>query len=312
MLPKLSELLENRITLVLGAGASMDYGFPSWLELKNGLIEELNKNHGSLKNQAAIDWWKETLNSMSPDQTIDIIATNAPEDYFDTFRILLSLLICRYEEQDKNDKKTGWIEKFAEKYFQLIESAYPDTEKILKLLTNLNIVTLNYDRVFNIRFYGAIEVNLKSILQKPREFQKVFEQTLSSKAKILHPHGCVGCSGSNEFAIPHAYTYLNPNQLPGVDYGNVGDLRRNINNGQISPILPVDDLKDGKNWTYNEVNIVLKDSRYAICIGLSENGITNSALQLESLEKVYYSGSEKIYDNFVPLNLRAMPIVNHL
>jgi len=204
------------------------------------------------------------------------------------------------------------IEIFAERFFELLEAANSDSEKIKNLLQNLKIVTLNYDRAFDYRFYGIVQKRLQSILTKPREFQKHYEPIFEKACIVYHPHGSLGGSGSKEFSIPHSYTYLNRNSLPGIDYGNSGDLRRSIDQGIMPPILPVDDLLEADNGTYNEVNNFLNNSRYAICIGLSENGIKNSALDFSKIDKVYYSGNTKVEDNFEPLNLRASEIIEML
>ncbi|GAB2191639.1 hypothetical protein MAH1_32470 [Sessilibacter sp. MAH1] len=39
-IPKLEELFENKTVLILGAGASKDYGFPLWAKLEEELLEE--------------------------------------------------------------------------------------------------------------------------------------------------------------------------------------------------------------------------------------------------------------------------------
>lgn len=38
--PSLEKLLQDELVLVLGAGASVDYGFPTWKDLRRSLIEK--------------------------------------------------------------------------------------------------------------------------------------------------------------------------------------------------------------------------------------------------------------------------------
>lgn len=311
MIPKLEELLKENTTLILWAWASKDYWFPLWEELKPLLLDKLIHFKSSwLSNDKWIDWWIDAINGMSELDTIDSIATKAPEDFFDQFRILVSIIICEFENNDFVANKDWWIEIFAEKYLNLLSTTYPDNGWIKLIAKKLNIVTLNYDRCFDKRFTWCINNWFQKILKKQREFQKVYWSNFPwNNNTIYHPHGTI-------WLVPwlngNAHTYMNSNNNFGFDYGNIDQLKNSINRWKISFILPVDDLIDAVNPTYDMVNRILQSSKNVICIGVSEAWIKSSLLSLENVEQVYYSWSEKIATNFVPLSMRANEIVKLL
>lgn len=73
-LPKLNELLKHEFMLVLGAGASKDYNFPLWDDLKKDLKTELEKESDSDKSfdQKMKKKWALAIKD-SPNKTIDAI-----------------------------------------------------------------------------------------------------------------------------------------------------------------------------------------------------------------------------------------------
>ena len=71
-LPKLSELLREKTVLVLGAGASMDYGFPNWEKLKEGMLFEFE--HWGARRKNIAEFWKDYIES-NTGKTLDRMAT---------------------------------------------------------------------------------------------------------------------------------------------------------------------------------------------------------------------------------------------
>jgi len=312
MIPKLDELLSVKTTILLGAGASFDYGFPLWIKLKEDLLEALNnhKDYG-IDNDSGVDWWVEALNKMSDSDTVDKIATNAPAEHFDLFRNILGIVICKYEAEDSTKQTTGWIENFAAKFCELLKSKYPDTDSIQQIISNIDIITLNYDRVFNIRFNNQVVTCFKKSLTKPREFEKKFKSIFSRLPTIYHPHGCLG--SSDEGGNPSYATYLKPNNSSTrINYGDLDKVQHYIKSNRPPYLLPVDDLADADNQTYIEANKILENSKNVICIGISPAGIEGSQLDLSKVDVVYYSGKEKLRDNFIPLGKYASDIINEI
>ena len=84
MIPNLKELLNERTVLLLGAGASFDYKFPLWNQVKEDLLHKLGDlESNGIKVSDSVNWWIEKLSNMTDDQTVDKLATEAPEEYYD-------------------------------------------------------------------------------------------------------------------------------------------------------------------------------------------------------------------------------------
>lgn len=311
----LFDLLQERTVLLLGAGASMDYGFPSWNHLKNDLLQIFSdESWPEISGHEGAAWWRDAILTMKDDETIDAVATNAPGEYFDLFRIATAVVITRYEERDKSNSNPGWIEMLAEKYLVVLRNAYPNDVLTKKLGSNLSVITLNYDRLFDIRFYPKLKNGFCEMLAKPREFQKKYAGTggiFSDLSRVLHVHGAVGSTPGDGSNAEH-HTYLNPSIGLQVPYGGTQRLQTMVRKGAVPFIAPVDDLVDAKNPTYDKANNLLRKARYCICIGLSPLGLTESHLDLLNVEKVFYSGREEVFPNFEAVNLRAGPFIDRL
>lgn len=108
MLPLLGELLKDKTVFVLGAGASKDYGFPMWDDLKPSLIEcfkakEFRDEWCSKieKAEDGCEWWLEQLTNMPTHRvTIDRIAHRGPDPSYDLFRIATARVLCECESKD--------------------------------------------------------------------------------------------------------------------------------------------------------------------------------------------------------------------
>ena len=107
MLPNLAEIVNQPTVLLLGAGASMDYGFPSWNQLKADLIRVFSDDqYPELSEDDGAKWWIDQLTTMSDSETVDNIENKAPGNCYDLFRIATALVICEYEANgDRNSSK---------------------------------------------------------------------------------------------------------------------------------------------------------------------------------------------------------------
>ena len=128
---------------------------------------------------------------------------------------------------------------------------------------------------------------------------------------IIHPHGVIGsCENCRTMSYG---TYQNPSKGYHIRYGDLTKLIKNVNKGDIPFIFPVDDLIGANNnGAYKEANQILSTAKNVLCIGLSEVGIKSSDLDLSKCEVIYYSGKEKVFDNFEPLNMYANEFVGEL
>ncbi|MDA3927079.1 MAG: hypothetical protein PF904_20580 [Kiritimatiellae bacterium] len=149
------KFFKERTVLVLGAGASKDYGFPLGAELKR----KIRENTSSLINNRALEGAGyepteilEFSNAFhySEHSTIDQFL-----DHKTSLRKLGSYLIAGALsplEQDKNLlKKGGWYKDLYQ--FLCFSEAEP-------IVSNLSVVTLNYDRSFEHYMTKTIDFNV--------------------------------------------------------------------------------------------------------------------------------------------------------
>ncbi len=179
------ELLIEPTALIIGAGASSDYGFPSWEKLKECLKDRFEQDAfrelcaGALappdEIEKACDWWIEQLLA-DPDLTVDNIAHRGPDPTYDLFRAATSLILVELERID--DKSEGWTERFASKLLETLTAKLSDSDAFRNAIGNLRVISLNYDRVFDVRFSKSFVDQLRSRIevdQKKRIWKK-YEQ----------------------------------------------------------------------------------------------------------------------------------------
>ena len=170
----MAKTLEKQIiTLILGAGASAPYSFPVGSVLRNRIIESflpegraktdlhlfVEKSFPE-KNEEFFIQFAKTLN-LSADPSIDSFLSTYAEEYGDLCKACISYLLMRCELDHKvfplpSDTRTtnlDWIASFVGKFFT-------NTDKF-KAAKRLNIVTYNYDRLFEHVLYHRLKAKLK-------------------------------------------------------------------------------------------------------------------------------------------------------
>ena len=236
-------------------------------------------------------------------ETIDRIAFDAPADYFDVFRIVMAMTLSRFEKQDSISGKSAWAEDLAVKFVTIAKKNVNAANRLFK---QLRFITLNYDRSFNWHFFPKLYSEFQAML-KPREFEKKFNDDFSRFiGKIYHVHGALGAL-DQQFGTINAHTYMNPGTNMQVAYGENPIMERHL-----PFIAPVDDLRDARNMTYDNAKDLIANAENCVCLGLSPDGITNCEIQFQSFDVVYYSGREKVYDNFEPVGKRASALIAEL
>lgn len=310
-IPKINQLFKNPTVLILGAGASRDYGFPLWSNLKENLLQIFSdQDVPEISNHESSQWWTDKLMNMSASETVDSIAPEAPDEYYDRFRLAIALIVLKYEALDKGNR--GWVEYYAEKYAQMLLSLN-EKDKINQAVQNTTVITLNYDRSFNVRFGRIVVEKFKEGLggfgrNYSKFYQEIFEAYLYM---VLHPHGCIGSTGDKHVNINDS-TYQGSGAHLKINYGDYkAVLKLFREQGFVPNVTSIDDIRGANNGCYDVVNRKMH-AKNALCIGLSSIGVKNSLLKFDAVENVYYSGEECVFDNFIPLNLRADQIVESL
>jgi len=150
-------MIKDKTVFILGAGASVVYGFPTGEELKNEILrlnidvcynaanEPLGPNHSPL--------WKYIFDKCGKDIIFDFMSSfkKSGKTSVDAFiehrrefltigKILISLKLINYENEDSlfnTDSKDNWYEYIYGK----LNSKYDDFDK-----NNVSFITFNYDR----------------------------------------------------------------------------------------------------------------------------------------------------------------------
>src|SRR4051812_22223583 len=125
--PKLSDerkMITKRIVLILGAGASIPFGFPSGLDLKKSIVERLDPNDGryTLRTQIQdagfppedIEGFRSALR-FSGKRSVDAFLEHRP-DYLEVGKAAIAgVLLPREDRSVLFDTKPNWYEHFFNK-----------------------------------------------------------------------------------------------------------------------------------------------------------------------------------------------------
>ncbi len=187
---------ESSNLLILGAGASMDYGFPSGVGLKKQAIELIDNSQTAEYKLLAeagekmgfdhtdLSIFNQKLKKAKLDNSIDafIEANHGDKDIEKLTNIakcIIALLIIACENPKKLDKtQTSW-------YYELFKKMYTGRNSYGRFFDNkINFITFNYDR--------SLEQFLLSTVVNQFRPQSDCAEDLSKNFQIIHVHGSLG------------------------------------------------------------------------------------------------------------------------
>lgn len=299
MFKNFRDLLSEPTVIILGAGASRDYDFPLWGDLKDLLLEKCREN--PFPDQIRTSDLREistALNKMKPDETVDQIATEFGSQTYTAFRLIMGLTLIESEAKDLSSNKRGWLESFVVGLSGvLIEVQENDYPLAKTLMSNLRFISLNYDRVFQQRFCQPLfEVlstkftpgNGRKLLDaKPRGMPQVSQIGIFS---VYQPHGLIA-QHSDSLGMGLNRTVANDegiNIQRVLNYGDIGSFRNSVANGWQPNITAVDDFDPNDLASlpsYKFSDQLLNKNRFYLA-GLSEEGIQNSKFNFEQVKSV--------------------------
>ena len=303
-LPTLDQLLESKTCFVLGAGASADFGLPLWADLRYLLQEKIQKSDDRSEMRK---YWVGTLKNATDSVTIDELAMEARNDQeFNYLQRNLSEIILQGEAELHD--KDNWVSIFARAVGQKMMDF---EDKALLFASNISVVSLNYDRCFNHYFAAGIKESVSLKYKRPRLTQGHYEVIENEIENIIHPHGCIGQLNSKKFIQSRL-----DNTLQRIkSYDTVVEFGGSLKVKQTPPIFPIDEIRlprFSKNPAYVKANVVINTSTNCICIGVSPFGLKQSLLSFSNAKKVFYTGNEKIHPNFIPMGMRAKPLIEKI
>lgn len=220
-------MIKVNTVLILGAGASHDFGFPLGDELKNRVISILS-NQGfqrDLKNgygtRIGIEYWaKGFVDALSKDKALTIDRFLAKSD--DSHRRLGKIAIAKVILDCENDKLLFQNENSWYKRLYSIIHDYPNVEKLEA--NQLSVITFNYDRSLEHFLYEQLTNDYR-----PQQKDKILDQL--KKIPIVHIHGRVnmlpwedsqkGFQYASGGFVPHLFEVAEKMILPTDDNSSI-------------------------------------------------------------------------------------------
>lgn len=176
---------------VLGAGASIPYGFPSAFGLLQEVVGACRRDLEAealrdldLYNRVRIDAFRDDL-SQSGFNSVDYFLECRP-DYLDLGRALIAMCIARLETDQQYFTRPGGVPGGPDSddpYRYLLNALWDPTNKTLQA-GHVSFVTFNYDRSLEHYFAKAIEVRRRCS----------YDEALTEVARIpiVHVYGSLG------------------------------------------------------------------------------------------------------------------------
>jgi hypothetical protein len=196
---------------VLGAGASVEYGLPTWIELGERIKKKVIERADSYDYGKEIISWIEKVGDQKSYTTIDecIAAesiareyhSNGPEIEDEIFRAMREIFIDSYTDNDD-----GWIRKLNEKILQN---------------QNLNgsfaFINYNYDNVLDKNF---LNINYLSEKERRLTYRDRLANLSPIIAKVFHPHGFLFFD-TPEDQVLHVIKSKHTVKTPDTDFHDV-------------------------------------------------------------------------------------------
>ncbi|UWR51654.1 hypothetical protein [Phaeobacter inhibens] len=302
----------KKTVIILGAGASADYGFPLWAGLKQQMLDlDLDKELSETLNlrpeeveahKTAFGEFQQHL-TREPDATLDRIAFLIDQPKSKHLRptghylINLAGYLLSKIECEKQDGK--WVSEFQTVLLDYLASQSAQFEAEQNHLQNLTVISLNYDRVFE-RFVsnGFFKRLIEHSEYDPPSLAFSINFSRNNRLSVLKPHGYIsglaydnGVSHvgmNNDLVIVGGHTQgiRHPGNDLAIGYGEHQLLCREafLRMGRHMYVVDERDVSD-----YQAANQALMNAEQVFCLGLSPAGLCQSSFAFKESQKVYLS-----------------------
>lgn len=190
-------MIQTPSTLVLGAGSSYAYGFPTGNQLRSLICSELRRDSGKIyeairlmgNSQMAVEEFRSAFEG-SEIYSIDKFLANGPNrPFWDVGKAAIAAVLIRLEHEKPlfNPRPRDPTVTTVDHWYRYLWSRMDNSWEGF-LSNNLRIITFNYDR--------SLEMYLSKALSSHNRMS--FEQAISrvEQLRILHVYGSLGKLGS--------------------------------------------------------------------------------------------------------------------
>lgn len=187
-------MISDNTVLILGAGASKPYGYPTALELRKEIIYDLlpmlkkyaneNKKVTDFDSHPFVLKIKNLIEVFNKSSTSSIdLFLSRNKDFYDFGKQIITLLLANHEIESKfreeiENRANDWYFNFYDVLTKDIIN--PDEIKIFAN-NNVSVITFNYDRSFEHFIYESLINSFKSKIDEIQELMQNF--------KIIHVYG---------------------------------------------------------------------------------------------------------------------------
>ncbi len=301
--------------LLLGAGASVDYGYPLWGPLRQQMLDLDIGNFLATEVEldgAAITAHKEayeefySLAISNPTDTLDRIIERIDrpkgKHLKPTGHLIINIAGLLLAKVELEKKDGGWVTKFQNVLVEHLVTEYDSNKPDQNLLSNLTVVSLNYDRVFE--HFISHDFYKKMIAHPSYNLTHAVPATTFSRSNQLNvfkPHGYI-CQLGTQNSVSHVGmnhdlvlsnmtakgTRYPGNDMP-VAYGNSQIVEKSafLRMGRHMYVVDERGADD-----YQTPNQFLSKAEIVFCLGLSDAGISQSSFDFKNVKKVYLSNKE--------------------
>jgi hypothetical protein len=227
-------MIEKDTVLVLGAGASIPYGFPSGLELKRMIVDEVRRPIGGLADSKRF-WpfksWEERKQfaddlAESGSTSIDRFLEHRDDRYLEIGKVLIARALIQKERTSRLYWRTSspsHLPLERDWYCYLLSNLLsgwsstpkPDTAEPSQP-NSLTVVTLNYDR--------SLEHYLHNSLQRGLGWSLAEVTKWLEGVTFIHPYGTLGKLPWQGFSHAETREYENTRD-PGIERKAANQLR---------------------------------------------------------------------------------------
>ena len=301
--------------LILGAGASVDYGYPLWGPLRQQMLDldigdflstevELNGTQITEHKEAYEEFRSFAISN--PTYTLDriIYSIDQPKDkhHEPTGHLIINIAGLLLAKVELEKKDGGWVTKFQNVLIEHLVTKDDSNKSDQNLLSNLTVVSLNYDRVFE--HFISHDFYKKMVDHPSYDQQHAGTATTFSRRnqlEVFKPHGYI-CQLESQNSVSNVgmnqdlvlmNTTAKGTRHPGNDilvaYGDprIAAQQAFLRMGRHMYVVE----ERGVDY-YQRPNKFLSEAEIVFCLGLSDAGISQSSFDFENVKKIYLSNKE--------------------